>query len=139
MAITLGDWPALASGLQTVRRAVFVMEQGIPEHLEWDEHDATSVHALATLDGRAVGCGRLLPDGHIGRMAVLARMRGHGVGAALLDALVEEAQRCGMRTLQLHAQLHASGFYARAGFVADGQVFDEVGIPHQRMVRILTS
>ena len=139
LTITLGDWPALASGLQAVRRAVFVVEQGIPEHLEWDEHDAVSVHALALIERRAIGCGRLLPDGHIGRMAVLSQMRGQGVGAALLDALVDEARRRGMRALQLHAQLHASGFYARAGFVADGQVFDEVGIPHQRMVRILTS
>ena len=139
VTITLGDWPALASGLQAVRRTVFVVEQGIPEHLEWDEHDATSVHALAVLDGHAVGCGRLLPDGHIGRMAVLPQMRGRGVGAALLEALVGEAQRRGMGTLQLHAQLHAAGFYARAGFVAEGPVFDEVGIPHQRMVRMLAS
>ena len=77
-----------------VRIAVFVIEQNIPEELEWDEHDVTSVHVLAEdAAGTPVGCGRLLPDGHIGRMAVLPGWRGHGVGAALLQSLEAECDR----------------------------------------------
>jgi predicted GNAT family N-acyltransferase len=83
---------------------------------------------------RAIGTGRLLPDGHIGRMAVLADWRGKGVGRALLERLLEEArlQSC---ALALHAQTHASGFYRRFGFVEEGPEFMEAGIPHRTMVR----
>lgn len=128
------DGVALAS----VRRTVFIEEQGVPEALEWDEHDATALHWLARLDdGTAVGCARLLPDGHIGRMAVLPGWRGQGIGRALLDAAVAAAQARGDRQVRLSAQLHALGFYQRAGFVACGSPYDEAGIPHQAMQKSL--
>lgn len=137
VSIDVGDWISLETALKCVRGAVFVVEQGIPDELEWDENDASGRHALAWIDGRPVGCGRLLPDGRMGRMAVLAEYRGHGVGRRILEALIHAARQEGMSLLQLHAQIHALGFYEKAGFVADGPPFDEVGIPHQRMVRVL--
>lgn len=128
------DWSRDAARLGTVRRRVFIEEQGVPEHLEWDAADATAIHFLAlTLDGQAVGCARLLPDGHIGRMAVLPDWRGLGVGAALLAAAVSAARRTGARLVQLSAQLHAAPFYARAGFAVMGDPYEEAGIPHVRM------
>lgn len=133
--ITLGDWTTLAPSLQSIRRTVFIVEQGVPEALEWDEYDAVSLHALARVDDRIAGCARLLPDGHIGRMAVLADLRRSGVGSALLGALIGQARHRGIRRLQLHAQVHALPFYARAGFVAEGPVFDEAGIAHRLMCR----
>lgn len=137
--IVLGTWAELAPLLEPLRREVFIVEQGVPEAMEWDEHDAVSVHALARIDGEIAGCGRLLPDGHIGRMAVRRAFRGRGVGRSLLDALVAAASAGGLNLLQLHAQTHAQGFYAQAGFVAAGGEFDEAGIPHRRMVRRLPS
>jgi predicted GNAT family N-acyltransferase len=86
-------------------------------------------------DGSPIGTGRLLPDGHIGRMAVLADWRGKGVGRALLERLLEEAAGLGMRRLALHAQTQAAGFYRRFGFVEEGPEFMEAGIPHRTMVR----
>jgi predicted GNAT family N-acyltransferase len=118
-----------------VRTAVFVAEQGVPLELERDEYDAVSRHALASYGNYVVGTGRLLPDGHIGRMAVLASHRGQGVGSALLRGLMTEANVLGMRRLALHAQVTAVDFYRRHGFVADGGQFVEAGIVHVIMSR----
>ncbi|AOF80489.1 acetyltransferase domain protein [Methyloversatilis sp. RAC08] len=139
LTVVVGDWALLEPALRAVREAVFIVEQGIPAELEWDTDDATSRHALACVDGAPVACGRLLPDGHIGRMAVRAPWRGQGIGRAILDALIDSARQGGLPLLQLHAQMHATGFYERARFTAEGPPFDEVGIVHQRMVRALTS
>jgi predicted GNAT family N-acyltransferase len=76
---------------------------------------------------------RLLPDGHIGRMAVLKSARGTGVGAKVLDALTAQAGRLGYTELVLSAQTHAAPFYARAGFEPVGDEFEEAGIPHVEM------
>ncbi len=131
--VRLGDWRTLAPALRLIREQVFIREQGVPVALEWDEHDAECVHALALMGQRPVGCARLLPDGHVGRMAVMADMRRRRIGSDLLQALMTEAGRRGMRVLRLHAQMHALPFYERAGFVAEGDPFDEAGIAHRLM------
>ncbi|HET9463555.1 MAG TPA: GNAT family N-acetyltransferase, partial [Thiobacillus sp.] len=87
--------------------------------------------------GRAIGCARLLPDGHIGRMAVLPAWRGRGVGRALLAAAQNAAQARGHAVLRLSAQTHAAAFYARAGFVAVGDDYEEAGIAHVAMQKTL--
>ena len=113
-------------------------EQGVPLELEMDEQDPRCDHALAySADGAAVGTGRLLPDGHIGRMAVLREWRGKGVGGLLLLALVEQARSRGQATLRLNAQTHAAGFYRRFGFDISGPEFIEAGIAHAAMRRDL--
>ncbi len=128
------DWAADRDLLQAVRRAVFVVEQAVPEALEWDEFDAVSRHALAVApDGAAIGTARLLPDGHIGRVAVLASWRGCGVGGALLQHLLDAARRARLPEVKLNAQVRALGFYRRFGFVAEGEVFDDAGIEHRAM------
>lgn len=127
-------WSADAPQLQSVRRAVFIVEQQVPEELEWDADDPVATHVLAlAADGQAIGTGRLLPDGHIGRMAVSASWRRRGVGLAILRWLIACARARGDAAAHLHAQTHALGFYARAGFIAHGTVFMEAGIPHQAM------
>lgn len=134
--VRLCTWPGDADCLRLVREAVFVREQGVPVQLEWDGLDETAVHALAvTGRGAPVGTGRLLPDGHIGRMAVLTAWRRRGVGGALLDVLMDVARRRGDRVLMLNAQTRVTRFYARRGFRPEGPEFSEAGIPHQRMVR----
>jgi predicted GNAT family N-acyltransferase len=139
LRIELIDWNAARAEASRIRLAVFVEEQRVPPEIEMDDKDAVCVHALAYAQGRAVGTGRLLPDGHIGRMAVLKENRSLGVGSAILERLVEEARRRGMKEIVLSAQTHALGFYRRHGFMAAGEVFEEAGIPHQEMRRMLNS
>ena len=131
--LRLGSWEALAPLAAPVRVAVFVKEQGIPAELEWDEADAASLHCVARLGDAVVGTGRLLPDGHIGRMAVLPAWRGRGVGGIILEALVDAARERGHDAVELSAQVAVRAFYHRHGFTALGEVYEEVGIPHQRM------
>ena len=133
--VRTADWEADGPALRQIRHEVFVAEQRVPEELEWDGLDAGCLHAIAeSVDGTAVGTGRLLPDGHIGRMAVRAPWRGQGIGTALLGHLIAEARARGQRHLALHAQTHALGFYARHGFVPRGPEYLEAGIPHRTMV-----
>jgi predicted GNAT family N-acyltransferase len=135
LVLRLGSWAELGAEAGPIRFEVFVEEQKVPAEMELDEFDALSCHALALADGQPVGTGRLLPDGHIGRMAVLAgwragRRRGPAAG------LIDEAGRRGMAQLALSAQTHALGFYARFGFVPEGEVYEEAGLPHQVMTRV---
>lgn len=129
----LTGWGADGPALRRIRREVFILEQRVPESEEWDEDDPVSVHALATLNREPVGTGRLNPAGKIGRIAVVAGMRGRGIGASILRLLLHEADRRGLREPYLHAQLQAVPFYEKFGFRPEGQVFDEAGIPHVRM------
>lgn len=134
-----GDWQALGADASRVRQEVFVQEQGIPAEMEWDEADATALHAVACNRlGQPLATGRLLQPapgvGQIGRMAVHRVLRGAGLGRAILQALVEAARERGDREIVLHAQRSAEGFYRGLGFAPRGEPFDEVGIPHVEMV-----
>lgn len=137
-AVEDGGWSDLQTAACPIREAVFVQEQQVPAELEWDEFDPLSRHVIArNVEGEVVGTGRLLPDGHIGRMAVLPDWRGREVGSALFERLLQLAQAARMPKLELHAQTHAASFYARYGFVSEGSEFMEAGIPHIRMMRAL--
>ena len=127
------DWASASETAIAIRLAVFVAEQRVPLAEEIDSHDPLSEHALAYAGGKAVGTGRLLPDGHIGRMAVLAHWRGRGVGAAILARLLDRARARGFEHALLNAQTHAIGFYAKQGFEVDGPPFIEAGIAHVQM------
>jgi muramoyltetrapeptide carboxypeptidase len=136
--VRLGEWPGDERALRSVRNTVFVTEQHVPEALEWDGLDPVCRHAVAEdARGNPIGCGRLLPDGHVGRMAVLREWRGRGVGTALLAALVELAREMGHRRVALNAQASALPFYARHGFAPFGPEFEEAGIAHRAMERRL--
>jgi predicted GNAT family N-acyltransferase len=129
--VRLVDWRESSAELTRIRTTVFVAEQKVPADLEMDGRDGGCVHALAqSATGAAIGTGRLMPDGRIGRMAVLRDWRGRGVGAAILEALMAEAKRRGLRETYLHAQSHAKAFYARHGYVVEGDEYLEAGIPH---------
>lgn len=133
LKIQLAPWSEAKAEARRIRFAVFVEEQGVPAEIELDDSDAQCVHALAFEGNEAVGTGRLLPDGHVGRMAVLKAWRGRGVGAALLERLVKAARERGDREVRLSAQVHALGFYRAHGFSPYGEVYQEAGIPHQAM------
>ena len=117
-----------------LRFSIFVGEQNVPAGIELDDLDASCAHAVAfDVDGKAIGTGRLLPDGHIGRMAVVKEWRRRGIGAEILQALIGEARKRGHGEVIVSAQLQAAEFYRDQGFAADGKVYPEAGILHQNM------
>jgi YbgC/YbaW family acyl-CoA thioester hydrolase len=139
--VRLGSWTELKADAQPLRTAVFVVEQKVPADLEYDEADGDAVHAVAyNRFEQALATGRLLEHApgvaRIGRMAVDATMRSNGVGRQVLDALVSAAESR-FDSVLLHAQIAAADFYRRAGFVAQGAVFEEAGIAHIEMVKHL--
>lgn len=120
--------------LRAIRDEVFVRGQKVPLEIELDALDPLCQHVIArSADGAAIGTGRLMPDGRIGRMAVLDAWRGRGVGGVILERLVEIARARGLQQVELHSQVHAREFYARHGFEAYGEHFFEAGIEHVHM------
>lgn len=124
--------------LALIRSRVFIEEQQVPAELEWDGLDRTALHLLArTREGNPVATARMLPNGHIGRMAVLQDYRGKGIGYDMLQRLINIAVNQGLSRVWLNAQSSAIGFYEKAGFHCLGAEFMDAGIPHRRMVRKL--
>ncbi|WP_018545615.1 GNAT family N-acetyltransferase [Streptomyces sp. LaPpAH-108] len=149
--VRVAEDPADREACFAVRKEVFVAEQGVPEDLEYDAHDAGAVHVLALrADGTPLGAGRLLHGaaavghtgadasvGSLGRLAVTSAARGLGVGAALVRAVEDAARALGLTAVDLHAQTHALGFYERLGYTPYGPEFMDAGIPHRAMRRTL--
>jgi len=131
-------WEKAQPHAAPLRFAIFVGEQNVPPGIELDDLDEKSLHAVAyDAEDKPIGTGRLLPDGKIGRMAVVKEWRRRGVGADLLEALIGEARRRGFAEVTLSAQLQAAEFYRAHGFVPEGKVYKEAGILHQSMRRNL--
>ncbi len=125
----------------SLRRIVFIDEQGVSEAEERDGLDPQAHHILATQGGRPVGCARILVQGEtgkIGRVCVLRQARGTGLGAALIRACIDHLRGLpGVTRAKLGAQAHALGFYEKLGFVAFGPEYLDAGIPHRDMERPL--
>lgn len=137
LRIELMPWEKARAHAAQIRFTVFVEEQGVPREIELDDQDNGSLHAVAFHGAETVGTARLLPDGHIGRMAVLRDWRGRGIGALMLQSLMQAAKQRGDTEVALSAQVHAVPFYAANGFVAEGDEYLEAGIRHQAMKRRL--
>ncbi len=140
--VEIGDWATLQDDAHLIRHAVFVEEQQVPAEIEVDQMDPYCLHAVAydQKSGAALGTGRLLPDGHIGRMAVLPEARGRGIGGILLRSLMEQAQQRGHGRGVLNAQSTVQDFYTRHGFARTPmQEFEEAGISHVEMHLVFPS
>ncbi len=140
--INIEPWSAAAAVVRPLRQQVLVQEQQLPPELVQDIHDEHAVHAVArNRFGQVVGTGRAVlgADGQaqLGRMAVLASVRGAGVGRQLLNTLAGAALGQGCTVLMLHASSAAAGFYAREGFSRIGPAFEHAGVVHQEMHRAL--
>lgn len=126
-----------------VRDVVFIQEQNVPVELEHDEYDTDALHILAidTKTKEPVGTARILDKGDgvakIGRVAVLKEYRGHGIGQALMEAVFKTTRELRFTSLILDSQVPVIPFYENLGFVAEGGVFDDAGIPHRRMTKTL--
>ncbi|KUK55682.1 MAG: GCN5-related N-acetyltransferase [Marinimicrobia bacterium 46_47] len=144
--ITLHRWqePAACHVIQKIRYEVFVEEQKVPADEEIDRFDPVSLHVLVHLKTRngvyePVATGRLISDGHIGRIAVLKPYRGRGIGLLMMEVLEKKAMEKGISTVELDAQLQALPFYEKAGYIPYGCVFMDAGILHKKMKKILNN
>lgn len=142
VSLRSGSWNDLGRDAERLRMAVFVREQGVPREIEIDEFDPVARHVVL-FNGlnQPVATGRLISDApgvaRIGRMAVDRSVRGGRWGRMVLDSLVASARERGDREVVLHAQRHAESFYLRAGFVPEGEAYEEAGIPHITMRQVL--
>lgn len=141
MEILIKSWRDAQTDAFLVRQEVFIHEQGVPNQLELDEYDPLAIHALAYLDQRCIGTGRLVYLGdrqaQIGRMAVLAPFRATGMGKQILEKLLQQAKLHGSRVVVLHSQVAAIPFYEKQGFEVQGPIYEEAGIPHRNMILLL--
>lgn len=133
--VSLVTWHDGQPLLKSIRESVFIVEQGIPAELEWDGLDEGARHALAiSHQGDAIGCGRMLSSGHIGRISVLPQWRKQKVGTAIMEALLAYARNHDYQSVDVDAQTHAMPFYRKFEFAERGKVFLDAGLPHIKML-----
>lgn len=132
--VSLVSWHDGEPLLKSIRETVFIREQGVPAELEWDGLDESCRHALAlSHQGVAIGCGRMLANGHIGRIAVLPEWRKKKVGTAIMEALLDYARAHDYKQVDVDAQTYALPFYRSFEFVEQGKEFMDAGLPHIKM------
>ena len=121
----------------SVRRKVFVEEQGVPLTLELDEWDSTAFHFVVYASETPIGAGRLREInngiGKVERVCVLEEYRGKHLGNLVMQALEEHAQKNNLQKIVLNAQVHAIAFYEKLGYVITSPEFMDADIPHRTM------
>ena len=136
----IADWSKLdeQEAIKAIRQAVYIIEQSVPEELEWDDYDSTSQHLLVSGKREEnIATARMYIEkgaAHIGRMAVLKPYRQQGIGSLMLVTLLEQAAINNVKEIKLNAQTAAIGFYQRYGFATIGNEFQDAGIPHYKML-----
>ena len=137
MEVRRADEEAAVEAALSVRRSVFVDEQGVPAHRELDGRDDAATHFLACDGGRAVGAARLRESdpmrAKVERVAVLPSERGRGLGRKLMAAVETHAADEGYVAVFLHAQVPVVAFYEGLGYKVTTETFEEAGIPHREM------
>ncbi len=138
--LKITDWKNDRAALAAIRRKVFIEEQNVPEELEWDKDDTSCKHILVSNENNTcIATGRIKPEGHIGRMAVLKEYRHCGIGSVVLKKLIEIAKAQKLQKVFLHAQISALEFYKKQGFEICSDEFMDAGIPHRTMDKKLAS
>ncbi len=127
------NWKQERTALRSIREQVFIVEQGVPADMEWDNLDDQAEHFIAYDGDEAVGCARLIDHKKIGRMAVLKAYRNQDIGRKIIDHIIRFASQKRYTLLQLSAQCHAYEFYRRCGFTACSTPYEDAGIPHLDM------
>ena len=136
IAAIICDYASNTKDICAIRYEVFVEEQNVPVDLEIDGLDDKAKHALAFVDGVPIGTGRILNDGHIGRVAVLKNYRGLGIGKLIMKELIKWAQDMNLEKVWLSSQWHAHSFYLDLGFVCVDEIYKEAGIDHIKMFKV---
>jgi len=123
--------------IRLIRNAVFSDEQQVDLAIDFDGNDLTAFHSLVFADGKPVGTGRMIDDGHIGRIAVLSEYRGKGLGSKIIESLIQKAVENGSSRVYLASQKHAIGFYTKLGFTPFGDEYVDANIEHIGMEKTL--
>ena len=123
--------------IRSIRDNIFIKEQGIDPKIEFDGLDSSAIHTLVFINDKAIGTGRILIDGHIGRIAVLSEYRGQGIGSKIIKSLIDEAIRSNYKRVYLGSQKQAINFYLKLGFTPFGDEFMEAEILHLSMEKII--
>ena len=121
----------LAEHAFSIRRKVFVEEQGVDPNLEYDKEDQAH-HYLLLLAGRPIAAARWRETEKgikLERFAVLPEFRNRGFGEIILEEVLKDVRPMD-KTIYLHSQSRAVPFYERNGFVKEGEMFAEAGIEH---------
>lgn len=137
----------------SIRRIVFIEGQDVPEEDDFDGLDKIATHILVldTInyeEEKAIGTARFrVTEKHkdnspkkikLERFAVLEEHRGHKAGQKMVEFALEQIQKKEeyktVEMIYLHAQLAAVSLYARCGFEKEGDIFDESGIMHYKMI-----
>ena len=121
MEVIIGTSPEIIERAQAIRFQVFSVEQSIPNELDFDGLDNTSVHALVMDANQAIATARLLikPDGSsvMARVAVLKAYRGQGIASEVVKALVNYAEQQGVESIEIHAHSYLRNYYEKFGFI----------------------
>ena len=141
--IKLADFTHDRDDISSIRIQVFQLEQGVDSALEFDGFDEQAIHFLAYFDTQAVGTTRirLLDEttAKLERLAVLPNFRKYGIGRKLMETALEFLSKRNFLIVRIHAQAAVKEFYQKLGFVAEGAIFEEAGIPHIKMSKQLQS
>lgn len=128
-------------GLQ-IRKTVFVEEQGFSLEIEIDEiEDQCEYLTLYSAQNQPLATARIYPyaDGvhKLQRIAVLKSQRGKKLGERLMTEMENHAKKYGIKRLILGAQNSAIGFYQKCGYQVFGDGYDEEGVAHHNMQKML--
>lgn len=124
----------LPAQAKLIREKVFVEEQGFEN--EFDKRDSACLHLVVFKDDKAVGCARMFDDHGqmtLGRIAVLKEARHLHIGSFILQTLELKAKELGYHEVVLSAQLRASDFYRKNGYIAYGDEYLGEHCPHVQM------
>jgi hypothetical protein len=133
MNTALVCFPEHRDAIMQVRNTVFTLEQGVDPAIDFDGFDHEAIHVLCSDNGVPVGTGRMLEDGHIGRVAVLGEYRSRGIGTRIMTLLIDTARAGAFDRVFLFAQINAIPFYDKLGFAVCGENTMEAGIVHSPM------
>jgi predicted GNAT family N-acyltransferase len=135
--VKIVDYDTCFDQIRSIRIEVFSKEQGVPRELEFDGLDSAAVHCIVLEEDVEIGTGRMLSDGHIGRIAVKKQSRGKGIGRAIMNSLMDEAMKRQLEEVWLSSQYYAKGFYEKLGFIEIGDIYKEADIDHIKMKKKL--
>lgn len=124
----------------SVRKHVFIEEQGVDPAIEHDGKDHLAIHIVGYLDQQPISCGRFImhdKKAKLQRIAVLKPHRGKCYGKALVIHMEKMIKARGISMSYLHAQTHALAFYLDLGYVVTSDPFVEAGIEHVEMEKML--
>ena len=149
LRIVKADKPHHIRNAHKIRTMVFQMEQNIPESLDFDElDDRPDTYHFVAYDRHdhhdyPIGTARVRflderAKAKIERVAVLATERGNHVGAHIMERIEAFLKEHKIPEVFLDAQESAWRFYEKLGYIADGEIFEEVGMPHKMMVKFLS-